>query len=141
MSLILFVDDEPRRVAPWVDALREAFGTVEFRGGVGAALSFLDEDPRPVDLLVWDMMMPTEAGMTDEQTAYGTRTGRVVHARFRQRHSEKPAILLTNARDDGLFAEVRRGLHDHAGRKRDLTPSKLVDLVASLGLPRVDAPA
>ena len=58
--MILFVDDEGRRVAPWLEALEEAFGPVRLCVDPDAALVLLEADPWPeVRLLVWDLMMPT----------------------------------------------------------------------------------
>ncbi len=138
--MILFVDDEGRRVAPWLEALEEAFGPVRLCVDPDAALVLLEADPRPeVRLLVWDLMMPTSGAgrLTDEETEYGTRTGVAVHRRFRELYPDRPAILLTNVRDDALIARYDQpDGPDRAGRKRHLVPSKLVALAEELGVAR-----
>lgn len=135
--MILLVDDERGRIEPWYEALREAFGDVRVCERVGEALAIMSAEPRPrIDLLVWDLMMPVEA-VSEIEAAYGTRTGRVVHSRFRQLYPDKPAVLLTNARDDVLFGQITSASPlDLAGRKRDVTPNRLVELARKLGVAR-----
>ncbi len=133
--MILVVDDEPRRVAAWVDELREAFGRVEVCPSASEALARIRAaGPGEIRLLVWDLMMPVDDSLTDEETQYGTRTGLVVYKCFRERFPRTPAILLTNVRDDALFRDYEHKPHDHAGRKFELLPTQLVEIARSLGV-------
>lgn len=132
--MILFVDNEPVRIAPWVRAFEAAFGEVKLITDAQQAIAFLESEPRPpVDLLVWDLMMPTTGRLTDEETALGTRTGLVVHRVFRSRYPKVPAILLTNVRDDALLARYDSAT-DRAGRKDRLTPRPAIALAREMGV-------
>ena len=129
--MILFVDDEPLRIRPWVKACEDAFNRhVELSTRVEDALD-LFEAGAAIDLLVWDLMMP-RGPFGDPDTEYGTRTGLLLLARFRESYLDNPAILLTNVRDDALFSRLGELEHVHVGRKRDLGPTELVEIARRL---------
>ncbi len=138
--MILFMDDEPGRVRPWVVALERAFGAgfVRLVPSAGLVLDELADLPvRSLDLFVCDLMLPTPAQLDDTEAEFGTRTGQRVFERFREKFPDVPAVVLTNARDDALFEQFQGPLN-WAYRKRDLVPTELVALARRLGVRNPD---
>lgn len=126
---IVVVDDEKAAVAPWLDELTEQFEVVYFDDASQA----LDALPGLVregfDLLVCDLMMPTGPGMSPDRTSSGTRTGLLVYDVFREALPRLPVIVLSNVRDDKLFARLREDPATRAARKRHLLPDALAKWV------------
>lgn len=130
MSQVLYVDDEPVRNTETLEALRQRFDVTVFERAKAAIEWIRTLDPLQRHLLLWDLQIPVEPGMDAEATAYGTRTGLMVHAAWRKRLPRHPAILLSHVQDDALFTKIRAGAFDRAAHKWQVTPEVVVEWVA-----------
>lgn len=127
---ILVVDNQPGLFAPWIRALKLAYGeaNVLVAAGVREALQTAEGlPPGALRLFVLDVMMPAEPPLSPSTTADGVRTGPALRAIFAKnpKFSNVPAIFLTNRADDDLVRSLRVG-RDFAARKRDVGPQELV---------------
>ena len=131
---ICLVDDEPHRILPWVQALKEAGYAVDQLVSPGEAIRAFDAPvSRDVpDLLIWDLMMPPDDGVDAARTGQGTRTGLQVYEAYKARNPGGAAILLTHVRDDDLLARHNARPRERAGRKRYVMPQTLVGWVKEL---------
>jgi DNA-binding response OmpR family regulator len=73
--MILFVDDERRRMQSYVEELRFSGYDVEFKSDVDDALIFFNENHEKLELLILDVMMPTGNSFDNQQADNGLRTG------------------------------------------------------------------
>ncbi len=130
--MILVLDDEPGRLTPWTKTLKKAYPEeVEILRDPEQARERCKSGH--VDLLIWDVMLPTPAEFDEADTDYGSRTGRVVYQALRYHAPQTPSIMFTNVLDEGLWdsLEPRPGL-DRRHRKPHTTPAELVETVREL---------
>ena len=96
--MILFIDDEKRRMESWVEALRdEGFEVVQV-GSVDAALDIAEDRARRplIEAVIWDMMMPPKSRLGSDETRAGLATGAKLALRLRELLPRTPLILLTS---------------------------------------------
>lgn len=131
--MIVVVDDEAIRIKPWLRALHRAFGATQVRhySDAADAIMAIRDGRESIDLLIWDVMMPTPRNMTEEETRWSTRTGVAVYHAFCRHHADRPAIALTNVNDEALVRTLERKNHLIA-RKRSTDGEALVKLVETL---------
>ncbi len=100
--MILFVDDERRRMRSYVEAIELSHYQVKFESDVDDALNFFEKNCDQLKLLILDVMMPTGNSFDDEQTNDGLRTGICFYQKVRQLNRNIPVIIFTNFRNNEL---------------------------------------
>jgi CheY-like chemotaxis protein len=96
-KMILFIDDEARRMKSYVEELKFSGYEVEFKSDVDSALAFFTTNEGHTALIILDVMMPTGLSFNDIASAeHGLRTGVSFHDKIRQSNSNIPMIVLTN---------------------------------------------
>src|SRR5689334_685673 len=100
--MILFVDDEQRRMGAFIEELERSF-EVCFIKEVDEALFFFEENVTSIDLLILDIMMPSGHVFRDVDTQYGLITGVYFYDRIRQWAPDLPVIILTNVTDERVM--------------------------------------
>jgi CheY-like chemotaxis protein len=94
--MILFVDDERRRMQSYVEELKLSGYEVEFKSDVDDALIFFEENKEKLDLLILDVMMPTGNSFNNQYADDGLRTGICFHEKVRHQNQSIPIIIFTN---------------------------------------------
>jgi CheY-like chemotaxis protein len=100
--MILFVDDERRRMRSYVEAIELSHYQVKFESDVDDALEFFEKNCDRLKLLILDVMMPTGNSFDDEQTNDGLRTGICFYQKVRKLNPDIPVIVFTNFRNNEL---------------------------------------
>jgi CheY-like chemotaxis protein len=96
-KMILFIDDEARRMKSYVEELECSGYEVEFKSDVDSALAFFTVNEGRIALIILDVMMPTGLSFNETASAEcGLRTGISFHDKIRQGNSNIPVIVLTN---------------------------------------------
>ena len=129
MKHILFVDDEPRWVDPYMRELSEAGFDVHHESTVMAALHYLSSHEDQLSLLILDIMMPHGPVFTAEETRDGRRTGIALYKRVRKTARALPVILLTNVSDEVVKEYAQQEEHCLLVRKTESFPHELVDTI------------
>jgi CheY-like chemotaxis protein len=81
--MILFVDDETRRMKSYVQELQLLDYDVNFESNIDDALIFFESNHKQIELVVLDVMMPTGNSFSEDRSDYGLRTGICFHERIR----------------------------------------------------------
>lgn len=123
--MILFVDDEKRRMDSYVQDLVLSGHKVEFKSDVDSALEFFAENRTQIKLLILDIMMPTGESFDDAQTDYGLRTGIAFYHNIREQNPSLPTIIFTNVSDEKLAEEISRGSNVLFCQKDNFLPFEL----------------
>ncbi|MDZ8086755.1 MAG: response regulator [Nostoc sp. DedQUE12b] len=123
--MILFVDDERRRMDSYVQDLVLSGHKVEFKSDVDSALKFFVENQTQIKLLILDIMMPTGVSFDDDQTHYGLRTGIAFYQKIREENPSLPTIIFTNVSDENLAEEISRGSNVLFYQKDNFLPFEL----------------
>ena len=140
MSKILWVDNDPAYIDPYVSALVDRGDEIKIVTTARAADSVLDKET--YDLVILDVMIPTRSAEEEEiynpeETDNGLKTGLVFYRRNRQRLmlTDTPILVLTVRLDRLILDEfLKEGLPAECFRtKMSLREvDKFIDRVASL---------
>ncbi len=96
---ILFIDDETRRMQPYVRELEDNNHEVVFQDDADRALFIIQDDTIHLDLAVLDISMPPGKSVAFEDTREGFRTGLFLYERLRSVRPYLKVIFLTNVSD------------------------------------------
>lgn len=124
--MILFVDDEPERIASHVEEL-EFHGYFIVVATSVKELTRLFDEPGVPELVVRVMMPPGEL----ENSQDGLRTGVLLLPEVRNRWPGVPVMALTNVSNPSTLDAAGR-LGARVVQKRDVAPRQLPELVASI---------
>lgn len=105
---IMLIDDEQRRMEQYVEELQDNGHEVVLQGEVDLALSMLENDSRPFDLIVIDLSMPPGAAFAFEDTVGGSRTGLHLYDRIKGLRPNQKIVALTNMLDARVAERLRR---------------------------------
>ena len=124
--MILFVDDEVRRMQPFAESLEFEGFTVRFASSITECRQFMAK-PTEIDLIILDVMMPDEGlkGADD-----GLRTGIALLQEIRRCHPVLPIAVLTNS--DSAEQDVPLDQYTVFMRKAEILPFELASIVKSL---------
>ncbi len=100
--MILFVDDERRRMSSYVEAIELSNHQVIFESNVDDALGFFEKNCEQLKLLILDVMMPIGNSFDDERADNGLRTGICFYQKVRKLNPSIPVIIFTNFRNNEL---------------------------------------
>jgi CheY-like chemotaxis protein len=128
--MILFVDDEERRIESYVEELRALGLIVEYVSNADAAWDYFHVNHCDMDMVILDVMMPAGEQSENFDTDSGLRTGSRLYSRIRQIAPDLPVVFLSNMSED------EAGLpHDSARyyiAKRRCLPHEFADAVMRL---------
>ncbi len=96
MKRLLLVDDERLPMAPYEKALTMCHFEIERFYGVDETLLFARSQPRAIDGMILDCLMPPGEAFKQMDTARGLKTGIYLYNELRKIYQNKPTILLTN---------------------------------------------
>jgi len=128
---IMFIDDEPRRMKPYVNELEEAGHEVLFRDDIDSALKTLREPSEQFDLVVVDISVPAGLEYRYEDTDNGSRTGIALYDTIRRERPGQKVMVFTNVPDSRLAEQFAKedGRICLFARKPDILPFQLVEMV------------
>lgn len=130
--MILFVDDESRRMDPYVETCELSGLETRLIQSVDEAWEFLQGNLAAVELLVLDVMLPTGDRYGQAETVGGIRTGVAFFHDVRTLSAALPVIILTQSNDpeiDNVFDNKPR---TRLEKKHIRTPSELVDIIRDM---------
>jgi CheY-like chemotaxis protein len=130
--MILFVDDEKRRMDNYVEALEESGERVILKVDVDEALKFFDENLDQIELLVLDIMMSYGVSFEDVDTESGLRTGVRFYERIRETAPNLPVIIFTNVTNPDLKKRFDKEKRCWFYRKERKLPPEFRDVVKSI---------
>lgn len=99
--MILFVDDEPRRVKPYIEELELSGYKVEFKDNIYDALNFWKERKQDLELIILDIMMPIGDDFDEaaqQESEFGLETGIYFYKKYLKSQGV-PVILFTHRAD------------------------------------------
>lgn len=127
--MILFVDDEARRIEAYREACELAGLEISFIDDAEKVVEFLRERKSDVQLLVLDVMMPMGSRYNKPEATFGTRTGLEVLREVRNLAPELPVLLFTQSHDPEIDLMVEGDSRARVARKQDVLPSDLPNLI------------
>jgi CheY-like chemotaxis protein len=128
---IMFIDDEPRRMKPYVDELEDAGHEVLFRDDTDEALKTLRGPSEKFDVVVVDISVAAGIEYKYDDTDNGSRTGIALYDTIKSERPGQKVIVLTNVPDPRLaehFAKEDGSICLFA-RKPDILPFQLVEMI------------
>jgi CheY-like chemotaxis protein len=130
--MILFVDDEERRVENDIEELRICGYEVHLETTIDGAFEYWEREEHAITAVISDIMMPHGSRLTDKETRDGLRSGVALYYAVRLKRQDTPFVFFTNvsflvalSAPDG---DLRRRLEEggdpqcHYLEKRDFLP-------------------
>jgi CheY-like chemotaxis protein len=102
--MILFIDDEHRRLKPYIEELELSGYQVEFKDNIYDALGFWEKRKQEVKLIVLDVMMPIGDDFGESAQAeaeFGLKTGIYFYNKYLKSQGV-PVILFTHLSDANI---------------------------------------
>ncbi len=130
--MILFVDDELRRMESVVEQLEMDGLRVHTAPGVDQALAALHNDKGEIDFVILDIMMDLGSTLEHEDTEEGLRTGVHLFERIRKVKPTVPVMVLTNADDVRLEEHFSKEPRTRFFQKRSLLPQDVAPQVREM---------
>ena len=130
--MILFVDDEKRRMSSYVDELEFSNYHVDFKSDIDSALAALEQKQDQIELLILDIMMPIGKNFSDIQNNNGLRTGVFFYRKIRQQNATLPIIIFTNVSDKNLARDIDQDSKTSFYQKENLCPFMLAEKVKEM---------
>lgn len=128
MSRILFVDDEERRMRPYVDVLGERHHVV-FVADVDRAVKLIGDLQVEFDLVVLDISLPTGEAFEKADTDGGARTGLVLFDTIRSSRPAIGVVVFTNVPDERIVELFRLKSRCRFVRKSSVDPFRFAELI------------
>ena len=129
--MILFIDDEKRRMKSYVEELEFSSYQVEFISDVDSAVEYFKKYQEKLELIILDIMMPTGNSFDSRQTKNGLRTGVSFYEEIRKQKPILPIMIFTNVWDEQLLQYIDKDNMTLFCAKDDFIPIKLVTEVRS----------
>ena len=130
--MILFVDDEKRRMISYVEDLEWSGHKVKFKSDVDSALEAFEQYQDQIEVLILDIMMPTGESFSDNQTNNGLRTGVSFYTKIREHNTTLPIIILTNVSDARLAKSIAQDSKSSFCQKENFLPFELTEKVKEI---------
>jgi Response regulator containing CheY-like receiver, AAA-type ATPase, and DNA-binding domains len=130
--MILFIDDEHRRMTPYIEELELSGYQVKFKDNVQDALNFWKEHTQEIKLIVLDLMMPIGNDFDEsaqQEAEFGLKTGIYFYNKY-LKSQDIPVILFTHSAD----ANIPRDEYNHVYllKKLDYLPYEFVQKVEAI---------
>lgn len=130
--MILFIDDEERRLDSYVMELRISGYSVNFFKEVDKAFEFFQDHHDAVKLLILDIMMPPRGIFLDEDTDSGLRTGIRFMEKVRTISTAVPILFFSNVIDASVREQLSKRRNCWFVAKDTCYPSDLVDKIGNI---------
>src|SRR3989304_2288098 len=104
--MILFVDDETRRMESYKEEMELSCYEVKFLQDVDSAWRFFENNFEKIDLLILDLIMPPGQIFKDENTEDGLRTGIFLFKKIREKATALPTVLFSGGQPPGGVQEL-----------------------------------
>lgn len=128
--MILFIDDETRRMDSYVQELILSKFDVTFKQDVDEALAFFEEYYKQINLIILDIMMPP--GETFKDVDVGLRTGVYFYEKIRPVAPNLPVIIFTNVPVEKLGNRFLSEKNCWVLRKKDCLPFEMVQQIKQI---------
>lgn len=125
--MILFVDDEKRRMSSYIEELKLSGYKVEIKSDIDSAFDFFETNHEQIELLILDIMMPPGTAFEDSDTKYGLTTGIHFYEKIRKQSNTLAIIFFTNTSDESLESNISLDQKSLFLQKEDYLPFQLVD--------------
>ena len=130
--MILFIDDEPRLIEIYAQALRDKGLDTLLLTSVEEVNRFLEGDGRFPTCIILDIMFPSDETMPGPMTSEGLTTGMPLYASLRSRFPRTPVVVFTASHDPAVRQFFKDQDNCSFHYKTDLLPSELANLVFGL---------
>ncbi|HEX9943129.1 MAG TPA: response regulator [Thermoanaerobaculia bacterium] len=127
--MILFVDDDDKRMESIIDELSLSGLDVRFYSDVDEAVTFFETHSEEVKLLILDIMMPHGSNFNAEETELGLRTGVRFFKKIREARYDLPVIIFTNVSDQDVSERFGKENRCAFLQKRDFLPFEFAEEV------------
>jgi len=127
--MILFVDEEQRRMNSYVEECEVAGFKVSLFSNIDLAWEFLQENRKNIEAVVLDVMLPTGKRFARPASLEGIRTGLEFYRDLRNIYTTLPVILFTQSRDPAIDRVAADDPKTSVHRKQQVTPSDLPQIV------------
>jgi len=130
--VLLFIDDERRRMAPFVEELEASRYPVHFEEQADSAWQFFETHKAEIKLVILDIMMAPGGIGDSESPGAGSRTGVLLFERIRSVTPRMLVIIFTNVSDPAVAQRFARENECQFFRKASLLPHELVAEVRAM---------
>jgi CheY-like chemotaxis protein len=130
--MILFIDDEPLSVEPYVHAVEAKGFEVKLLRTVKAVNQFLKASRSEPLCIVLDVMFPADKSLPSSLTSSGLTTGMPLFASLRAHYDSVPVVVLTNSMSLSVKAFFQDQDNCVLYYKTELLPEQLAQVVAGL---------
>ncbi|MGA3284043.1 MAG: response regulator [Verrucomicrobiota bacterium] len=131
MARIVLIDDEHGPVDYYVQALVDSGHEVAHLDTVDKVFEYL-QNPKPADLFVVDIMMPTLGRPELKDAAEGLATGIVFWHQIRERFPGVPIIILTSVANPEILEGLPFDNKTQIESKIDTLPFELAEVANKL---------
>lgn len=128
--MILFIDDEPHYIRPYIQAFELKGFDVKVVNNVDEAWEIIESSQKDILAIIIDIMMPPGKLFDLESTKQGLRTGEAFIAKLKDLDEGMPVVVLTNAEK----SELRHIYHQNCliFLKKETNPWGLVEKVSDM---------
>jgi CheY-like chemotaxis protein len=126
--MILFIDDNAKRVQTDVDELKKRGLNVVLVNSADAAVTYLQDPTTSIEAVVCDIMMPPGA-FGGDLTRDGLRSGLSIVHSIREISATLPVVVFTNVAREDLGSSLLFGKHSLYLHKPDYLPRNFADRV------------
>ncbi|MBD2310101.1 response regulator transcription factor [Desertifilum sp. FACHB-1129] len=130
--MILFIDDEYRRVKPYIQELESSNHKVEFKDNIDDALESCKKKQKEIKLIVLDIMMPIGDDFNEsakQEAEFGLNTGVYFYKKY-LKDKNIPVILFTHLSD--LKLPEKSDNQVYLLKKLDYLPHEFVQKVEDI---------
>lgn len=130
--MIVFIDDEPRYIQPYITCLQSRGLAVRILRSVAEVETYLGETSSPPKCIVLDVMFPSDPGLSASLTDKGMTAGMPLFASLRSRFPAVHIVVLTNssslAAKDFFRGQERCSLY----YKTEILPEELASVIEGI---------
>ncbi|HEX8652429.1 MAG TPA: response regulator [Pyrinomonadaceae bacterium] len=110
--MILFIDDEPRLMDSHYRYLKfklepEGYEVI-FCSTVDEALDYFEKHLGELDLIILDIMMPSDKRFSSKKTNGGLKTGLLFYDKIREGSPDLPVLIFTNFFDEDVEQTLKQ---------------------------------
>ncbi len=127
--MILFIDDEPRRIEAYVQAVTDKGLDTLLLSSISEVTDFLSS-PLVPSCVILDVVFPADKALPLEMTSNGLASGMLLFASLRSHFPKSPVVVLTNSSSIAVkqFFDDQDNCWFHY--KTELLPRELAEVVA-----------
>lgn len=134
-KIILFIDDENRGMESYYQELRLEFKNqyeIKFINDIDKANQFLEQNPKNIQLIILDVMMPLGEIFKSIDADDGLKTGIRFYEKIRQDFPQLLIIMFTNYFNEELETKINADQNSLFLHKEDYLPFELTDEIKEI---------